>query len=217
VFINVHSHFACNQPNTVTLQSLYAGYALTQQPGHYTVGIHPWYITDLNTQLQQLQQHAGNVYVRGIGECGLDTLCLTDMALQQAAFEAQLQLAAALHKPVIIHCVRAWQPLLHTLKTINPPVPIIFHGYNKSLELALELTNMGYYLSFGKALLHQRIQTVFKHLPLQQLLLETDDADMPVSNLYFIAAKACNLSVDSFSLQLQQNAGHIFGNTLFDV
>ena len=215
MFINIHSHFAGQQAHTLTVQSLYNNYAQVTHQGCYSLGIHPWYIHDVNEQLQQLQQQAQHPNVVAIGECGLDKACDTAFSLQRTAFEAQLQLATILNKPLIIHCVRAWQEVLQLLHQHQVTVPVVFHGYNKGLQLAETIIANGYYLSFGKALQHTRMQQVMQALPLTQILLETDDAPISINQVYEWAANACNLHIDSLSLQLQQNAQRILGTPLF--
>ena len=47
--------------------------------------------------------------VVAIGEAGLDTLAESPMDLQKEVFLAQANLAEETHKPLIIHCVKAWR------------------------------------------------------------------------------------------------------------
>ncbi len=145
-----------------------------------------------------------------IGECGLDKICETDFALQEQLFVLQIELANKIQKPLIIHCVKAFDEVLRLLKVNNNRVPVIFHGFHKSVETAFQITRQGYYLSFGKALLHQRMQEMLAKLPLTNCFLETDDASINIETMYELAASAFSIDKDSLSLQLQKNAAKVF-------
>ncbi len=208
LFINIHTHL--NSDNRTTIQSLYQNYEQVQQKGMYSIGLHPCYLSKAN--FEELVQWALHKNVIAIGECGLDTICNTDTALQQFVFAQQLALANELNKPLIIHCVKAWDELLKLLKPCK--VPVVFHGYNKSKELALQLISKGYYLSFGKALQQERIQEILSSLPVEQILLETDAADISIETLYEYAAKTFSIELNAFSLQILNNAVNVFGDKL---
>jgi TatD DNase family protein len=96
------------------------------------------------------------------------------------------------------------------LKENNNHVPVIFHGFQKSLHLALQLVKQGYYLSFGKALLQPHVQQTLQKLPSEKIFLETDDASISIGTIYQLAAKAFSIEEDSLSLQLQKNAANVF-------
>ena len=108
--------------------------------------------------------------VVAVGEAGLDKVCTTDFVLQQTVFSAHIQLANELQKPLIVHCVRAHAEAMQLLKKNKVKVPVLFHGFTKSKELALQLMAQGYYLSFGHGLMKNNLRTVFAALPLDQLL-----------------------------------------------
>ncbi len=216
MFINIHSHYPAIQAEPV-IQSLYAQYQRVNTAGNYSVGLHPWYInpqTEVN-ELPLLQQYALNKHVLAIGECGLDKVCSTDFVLQQQLFTAQIQLANQIQKPLIIHCVRAYEEVQHLLQQQSNAVPVIFHGFNKNSILALQLINKGYYLSFGKALLQNTMQEVLRALPADKIFFETDDSDCSIGDIYAVAAKALQIEINSLSLQIQKNAAAVFGPALF--
>ena len=87
--------------------------------------------------------------VVAIGEAGLDTLAESPMDLQKEVFLAQANLAEETHKPLIIHCVKAWADLIACKKAVKPEMPWIIHGFRGNGELASQLVRLGFYLSFG--------------------------------------------------------------------
>ena len=146
-----------------------------------------------------------------VGETGLDKVCTTDFTLQQAVFAAHIQLANELQKPLIVHCVRAHAEAMSLLKQHNVNVPVLFHGFAKSKELALQLVAQGYYLSFGHGLKKENLIAVLAALPLEQVLLETDNSTAFIDEIYRLAAAAFQIDEESLSLQLQKNAAKVFG------
>jgi TatD DNase family protein len=208
LFINIHTHQSSTA--AVSILSLYEQFQKSKEPGFYSIGLHPCYLS--NASLDDVKQWAAYEQVVAIGECGLDKVCKTDFVKQQQIFYKQVLLANELGKPLIIHCVRAFEEVLGILK--HATVPVIFHGFSKSKELALQLTNKGYYLSFGKALEQERVKEVLSVIPLQQVFLETDMADASIESIYELAASALAIELNSLSLQLQKNAATVFGKTI---
>ena len=73
-------------------------------------GFHPWQALDLGeTALLPLQEKlAADPHV-GVGEIGLDRLKeKTISPAQRAAFAAQLEIAAELRRPVVLHGAKCW-------------------------------------------------------------------------------------------------------------
>jgi TatD DNase family protein len=215
LFINIHSH----QPpagNEWVVQNRYDHFETTLNGGNYSIGLHPWYITTDSwpLQMEDLLQYSKNKNVLAIGECGLDKICATDFALQQNVFVQQISLANTINKPLIIHCVKAFEEVQALLQQHKVQVPVIFHGFNKSKVLALQLTGKGYYLSFGKALELPAIQDIAASLPPQQIFLETDAAAIAIENMYALAAKALQIDTNTLSLQIKKNAAAVFGESI---
>ncbi len=212
MYINIHSHrFAAT--GEWVLQNRYQHFEKIHAGNWYSLGLHPWYIDSVNwpQQMEALLQYSNQNNVLAIGECGLDKVCTTDFNLQQQVFSKQIDLANALGKPLIIHCVRAFEEILLLLKKNKVQVPVIFHGFNKSKALAQQLVSNGYYLSFGKALQLPAMQQVLAGIPLSQVFLETDDADIAIENIYTLAATALQIDINALSLQLKKNAAVVFG------
>ena len=106
----------------------------SQHPGLIipSFGLHPWQGADrspgwLATLTAFLDRHPA----AGLGECGLDRWIQPhDLDDQRQVFLDQLKLAAARNRPLTIHCLRAWGPLLECLR--NHPHPergFLLHSY----------------------------------------------------------------------------------------
>lgn len=211
MFINLHTHCQ-TQTGEIAVVNLCKNYGQVLDSGYYSVGIHPWYVnTPWLTQFKAIEEHGTYTNVVAIGETGLDKLCKTDWQIQLLIFKAHIQLASSLKKPLIIHCVKAWSEVRALLAKEKVSVPVIFHGYQKNKELAKQLTDEGYYLSFGKALEKDTAQEVLQAIPATRFFLETDDAPVTIESVYKNAATALSIDMNSLSLQLQQNAVAVFG------
>ncbi len=90
----------------------------------------------------------------------------------------------------------------------------MFHGFNKSKELAKQLLDKGYYLSLGNILKQERSEELVSVIPVTQLFLETDMVEAGIETVYQMAAKAYNVELNSLSLQLQKNAAAVFGEKI---
>ena len=182
--------------------------------GLCSLGLHPWYITPdgIEHELVQLEKYASLSNVAAIGECGLDKLTNTDWSLQKDAFRRQITLANKLHKPLIIHCVRAYDEVLLLLKQEQVAVPVVFHGFNKNVQIAQRILAQGYYLSFGAALLNDQSPAIMaiQVCPEDRFFLETDDADIAIGQIYEKAADVRKTGKDDLILQLQKNFQAVF-------
>ena len=89
-------------------------------------------------------------------------------------------------------------------------IPIIFHGYNKNEVLAKQLIEKGYYLSFGKSLFKNQNLKSIQSIPLEKLFLETDDDNRSIKEVYELAAKQLNISLETLILQIEKNFNSVF-------
>ena len=81
--------------------------------------------------IESAYQAMAKKQVWAIGEVGLDKRNKAYWDLQISLFQQQIEIANALQKPLIIHCVQAIDVCLLYLKAAQ--VPVIFHGFRKSL------------------------------------------------------------------------------------
>jgi TatD DNase family protein len=209
LYIDIHTHK--QNLKTTSIVNWLNNFSQLPANGFYSVGIHPWYInTETEKELTELTTISQQTNVLAIGECGLDKVCNVNFTLQQTYFLKQIQLANTLQKPLIIHCVRAFNEVVQVLEEQKVNVPVVFHGFNKKHLLAQSLIAKGYYLSFGKQLLTTSVAETFKFLPLEQVFLETDDSEIEIEELYKAAAAIKNTDVASLCKQLTKNALRVF-------
>lgn len=209
-YIDIHTHSYEPHENVICIENIFTNFLAIPSDRPISAGLHPWYLQNAEEELSHLKEICHRQNVIAIGECGLDRLAKTDWNKQVNYFETQLDLALSLKKPVILHCVRAFEETISMLKGIT--VPVIFHGVNKKLSAIEPLIESGYYLSFGKSILDpsETIIHTLRAIPSAQLFLETDDAETRIQDIYKTAADIRNVSENEIVLQLQKNFDSVF-------
>jgi TatD DNase family protein len=167
-----------------------------------TAGIHPQEAHHATREaLAKLTALASDPRCLAIGEIGLDYYHLDnpDIPTQQAAFIAQMKIAAAARKPITIHCRTselaipaakakfeshgnphaAWEDLLRLIAEHWTPtgLPGIMHCFSGNEDQAARSLAAGFYLSFAGNVTYPKsttIQAVAATAPADRILVETD-------------------------------------------
>ena len=142
------------------------------------IGIHPNYTQDARLEdVPQLRVLEGEACVVALGEMGLDYFHkFADHAHQRALFEAQLQLAAELLRPVVIHSREAIDDTLAVLGNF-PSVRAVFHCFTGTIQEAERILGAGYWISFTGPVTYKKndaLREVVRLAPLDRLMVETD-------------------------------------------
>ena len=143
-----------------------------------SAGVHP-HDAAYEIDMELFEQRARHPKVVAIGETGLDFY--RDWApidKQYERFEAQIELAKRVRKPLIIHSRQAGEQSLALLKEQNArDVGGVFHCFAENTEFAARLWDIGFYVSFPGLLTFkkaQEVRDICKSIPLEQILVETD-------------------------------------------
>ena len=215
MFINTHTH---QQLYDAKIELVNLGMDRSDTVNHYSYGLHPWYIdaSSYREQLERLNQIAHEKRCMAIGECGLDKLSKVDFNLQEEVFVEQIKIANSIGKPLIIHCVKAFNELINCLNLNNNEVPVIIHGFNNNENIARVLVSQGCFFSFGKALLgyESNASKAIKQVGRKNFFLETDDADISIKYIYHKAAELLGVDEAILQQQLQANFERIFNTKL---
>ena len=163
-----------------------------------SAGIHPQEAHQATAEaLAQLAALARRERCIAIGEIGLDYYHLDnpDIPTQQAAFIAQLDVAAATRKPILIHCrtsdlaipaakqkygpADAWEDILTLLAEHWKPHQLggIMHCFSGTVEHASRSLDLGFHLSFAGNLTYpaaHAIREAAAFAPPDRILIETD-------------------------------------------
>ena len=235
VFVNIHTHRRTGGGIEVVSAMALSG-TLPGKP--CSVGIHPWQVAtataiyrgtsqfvdssrhftplsaprtmelaDLTTALREVE----TADVSAIGEIGLDYARPIPHTLQAQVFEAQLKIAQQRGLPVILHCVRAFEPVMEILAGYTFPA-VIFHGFVGSRQQAARAVGAGYYLSFGeRGLASPKTVEAMKSVPLSRMFFETDESDLSIAEIYRLAAALRGIGVDELKSTVYDNYTRIFG------
>lgn len=121
---------------------------------------------------------AAHPKVVAIGECGLDYYRLDEETKekQKSVFLQQIELAADIKKPLMIHCRKAFGDLIGVLQATSYKLkPSTVHFFSGAKDDAQKLLDMGFSFSFGGVITFARdYDEVVKYIPLERILLETD-------------------------------------------
>ena len=194
------------------------------------VGLHP---EDVKTYTPEgwdmICRLAEHPKVVGIGETGLDYYWDTSTKdAQKVLFEQHIDLAKQLHKPLVIHDREAHGDTLEILKRTNAKeVGGILHAFSGSVEMAMEVIKMGFYIGLGGPVTFKNARKaveVAQAIPLEYLVIETDcpymapvpfrgkrNEPMLVQHTAAKTAELRGISVEELIEATYQNGKRIYG------
>lgn len=134
-----------------------------------SAGIHPWK-ADV-TEWEEMEPVLREVKV--IGEIGLDNVwCDVDVQVQHSIFLKQLELAAQLQKPVVLHTKGMEKEILEMIRQFPNRYLVHWYSCEKYLE---EYIKMGCWFTVGPAVLQDKaVEVVASKVPIKCLLIESD-------------------------------------------
>jgi TatD DNase family protein len=168
------------------------------------LGVHPW---DAEKGFALPHFEACDI----VGETGLDYACEVNRNAQQSLFEAHLEAAVRLEKPVVLHVVRSFEDVMLTLRHYSLQ-GVVFHGFTGSEQQAKRCIERGYYLSFGhRSLRSPKTRQVIATLPDDKLFCETDDRTQPtIEQIYAEVATLRSTTIDKLKCQILSNYVKLF-------
>jgi len=199
-FFNIHTHHKPKKAGEIVIRNVFIHRQHKMPSVAYgmSVGLHPWYVNDIEMDacINKLAEWISNPSIFAVGEIGIDRSIDTSIEIQRKFFEAQLNIARAFQKPVIIHAVKSYSDLLPYVKKAH--IPFIFHQFQGNLQQAHDLIKHGAFLSFGKNLFQPLIENVFIKIPIESCFFETDTANhINISDIYRKAAELKKIDIDS--------------------
>lgn len=200
ILFDFHHH---NRENTYGIYNLEPKEIVTDKK--FSVGIHPKDIDEnWEENFEKIKEISLLPNCVAIGECGLDGLIPVNENLQKEVFEKHILWANQINKPVIIHCVKRFSEIIPFQKIAE--IPLVIHGFNKKKTIADEMLRHGFYLSFGKSVLHSlSLQSILKEFPLEKFFLETDDANFNIKELYQKTAEIKGISIENLHNKILKN------------
>lgn len=198
------------------------------------VGVFPEEVKDFSDKtLSDMEEMIkSNPKIIGIGEIGLDYYWDKSFKeLQKEVFIKQIKFANQMNLPLNIHSREAHLDTLEILKKYNKNSTAIMHCFSGSLEFARECIKEGIYIALGGVVTFKnakKTKEVAKNIPLEYLLLETDDpylAPVPFRGkenqpmyVKYVAEEIANLrgiTPEEVAKTSTENAKKIFKNVEF--
>ena len=178
-----------------------------------TIGLHPMSFNAMTFEKVSCNIHQYRDDILGIGECGLDTRIDISRQKQIELFTAHAELAMEMHLPLIIHCVRSYDDIVHLHKRLKPSKPWIIHGFNRTESIALKLLDQEILLSIGKELVDpgHPISNVFNKIAEYPFFLETDGKDIAIQTLYQQASDMLDMSIEAISANIASHFQQVYG------
>lgn len=215
-FFNLHTHKFSNNPEILELVNQYPWEFDASIP-NYSIGIHPWYINEnrMENDLKTIEEKLNLKECLALGECGLDKRIDIPLQVQIEVFEKQIALAEKYQKPLVLHLVAAYQELIEIKNRLKITVPIIIHGFSKNEQIAKQLIDNGFYLSFGKYLIRNpEMESVFKSIPNDKFFLETDTIEESLEEVYTLAAQFKNIKIEDLINLVKSNYATVFKSNI---
>jgi TatD DNase family protein len=187
------------------------------------LGVHPHEASDPG-DLDELRELLTHPRVVAVGETGLDYF--RDYApheAQQELFDAQLQIARDLGKPVVIHTREADEDTWERL--VEHDGPVILHCFSSPALLGPAIER-GWYVSFAGNVTYksaEELRAAVRHVPHDSLLAETDSPYLApqavrgkrnepayVTHVYAELARVLEVDVEDLARQIVANAEAVF-------
>ncbi|TFG91384.1 MAG: TatD family deoxyribonuclease [Syntrophobacterales bacterium] len=194
-----------------------------------SVGVHPHDVKNIDeTTYDLLRELSKNKKVVAYGEIGLDFFRnLSPKDLQIRRFGEQLELAAELALPVIIHDREAHSETVEMLKGRGEGRGGVIHCFSGDYDMAVRCIDMGFYISIPGTITYRKseeLREIVKKLPIDRLLVETDcpflspepkrgkrNEPAYVAHTARRIAQIKNLPFEEVERMTSQNASDVFG------
>jgi len=143
------------------------------------LGLHPTSVdASWQEEMTLMEQHLDK-RIWAIGEIGMDCYWSREFVKEQEeVFRIQLEMAARLALPVIIHSRESTELILNVLKDCrHSGLRGVFHAFSGSIETFRELQRLGdWYIGIGGVLTYKKasIAETVREIPMERILLETD-------------------------------------------
>jgi len=237
-----------SQAGVQTIINVGAGMASSRQSialaEHYatvyaTVGIHPHDAGSVTAvDLEALRRLAAHPRVVAIGEMGLDYYRdRSPRETQKAVLTAQLDIAAELDKPIVVH-IRdkegqraAYEETLDILARWVSRLPVgrvgVLHCFSGDIQTAQMALDLGFYLGVDGPITYPNagsLRALVARLPVDRLLLETDcpylapqfcrgrrNEPAYLSSIAAQVAEMMNVSAEQVAAITAENARLLFG------
>jgi TatD DNase family protein len=193
------------------------------------LGLHPCSVkAGWEDELRMIKDAVHQLKIVAIGEIGIDLYWDKTLLTEQvSAFRTQIAWAKSLKLPIVIHCRDAFDEVFEVLQLEHDEnLHGIFHCFSGTLEQALKVISLGFYLGIGGVVTYKNsgLDKVVAEIGLNHIVLETDSPYLtPVpyrgkpnesSYLIYVASKVAELhhtDLETVANITTENSRLIFG------
>lgn len=218
-YVDFHTHRRSGDAlEILNVEALDAGAVARacQQEQPFSLGVHPWRAAEnperLNEAFERIERVVSGGRTVAIGECGLDWAVEVDRKLQAEVFERQFALAKRYNLPIILHCVRAFEEVMQTLR-VRKIRRAVFHSFVGSPQQAERVVREGYFCSFSpRSLMSSRTCEAIRQIAPSALLIERDESAESIVSIYERIAELRNCSIEELRKLVFENYKRLIDN-----
>ncbi len=206
-FVDIHSHI--KNTDAVQILDIATDKIKAVDAEFFSTGIHPklFDVATLEKDFDIVELLCGYKNCVAVGETGLDR-SVDNFEMQTKIFERQISIAKKYSKPLIVHCVRAYNDVLFYVKKHNFKNPVVFHCYNANIQTTQSLLKYPqFYFSFSDRFLSmpKNIEQI-KAISIERLFVETDNnSESCLSSIMDIVAMLKGLEMKNLLNQMHKN------------
>ena len=213
MYIDIHTHNSSLEEDVLKIQNVYLSDEVLSE-SYFSVGLHPWHIPDNKLDVTDVfNSLVERDKLLAIGEIGLDKNIETSILDQLVFLHEQFIVSEQNNLPVILHIVKAFNEIIEFKSKWCYSQPMIIHGFNKKVELAKQLIDKGFYLSFGASVMKEKSNSieVLRSIDVSKIFIETDDqTEYGIKEIYEKIAEIIELPLEELKAQIEQNFKKIF-------
>ncbi|OFX74909.1 MAG: hypothetical protein A2X12_09850 [Bacteroidetes bacterium GWE2_29_8] len=143
--------------------------------------------------------------IKAIGECGVDKVTSNvDFDLQLKIFKEHLEIAKVFSLPIVVHNVNGTNEIIKLAKEYKT-LKFMIHGFNNRLNLLTTFVKQDFYISIGKINNRNLLEQIVKNIPIDKILVETDNLDIDLRFLYKQIADILNIDIELFVKIVNKN------------
>jgi TatD DNase family protein len=213
MYIDIHTHNSSLEEDVLKIQNVYLSDEVLSE-SYFSVGLHPWHIPDNKLDVTDVfNSLVERDKLLAIGEIGLDKNIEISILDQLVFLHEQFIVSEQNNLPVILHIVKAFNEIIEFKSKWCYSQPMIIHGFNKKVELAKQLIDKGFYLSFGASVMKEKSNSieVLRSIDVSKIFIETDDqTEYGIKEIYEKIAEIIELPLEELKAQIEQNFKKIF-------
>ena len=205
MYIDAHTHHISSHENDSVFELISFYKEQEFKDSYFSIGIHPWYLDEIS--FERVKELASESRCLAIGETGIDRFHDKKFDKQIELFHNHIQLSQQLQKPLVIHAVKSYSDILASIKQFNYDCTFMLHDFNGNQQIVEQFLKHDVFFSMGDKLFNKSSSgyKILKKIPIDRLLLETDDSSYSIRDVYKKASSLLEIDLPNLQSQLIRN------------